>query len=247
MKNNKKYIVYIHKCPNNKIYIGITSREPQKRWKNGEGYIDNKHFYRAIKKYGWNNIEHKILFKNLDENEAYEKEKQLIKELESNNYKKGYNKSIGGEKSALGFKQTKETREKMSENNARYWKGKKMPDKTKEKISNSLKGRAPWNKGTHEINSGCFKKGNVPWIKGKKMSQEFIEKNRLGHLGKHSSPKTEFKPKIVLCIETSEIYNGTIEASKMTNICQSSIAKACRGVQETAGGLHWKYINKGVD
>ena len=236
------YSVYKHTCPNNKIYIGITSRKPEKRWKNGYGYIDNEHFYRAIEKYGWNNIKHEILYENLEENEAYEKEKQLIKEYESNNYKKGYNKSIGGEKTALGFKQTKKAKEKMSKNNARYWKGKTISDETKQKISKSLKGITPWNKGTHEMNNGCFKKGNVPWIKGKKMSAEFKEKNRLGHLGKHSSPATEFKPKIVLCIETNKIYNGTTEASKMTNICQPSIAKACRGVQKTAGGYHWKYM-----
>ena len=130
----------------------------------------------------------------------------------------------------------------MSKNNARYWKGKTISDETKQKISKSLKGLTPWNKGTHEVNSGCFKKGNVPWLKGKKMSEEFKEKNRLGHLGKHYSLATEFKPKIVLCIETNEIYNGTIEASKMTNIYRPSIAKACRGVQKTAGGYHWKYL-----
>ena len=236
------YIVYKHTCPNNKVYIGITSRNPEKRWKKGYGYVDNEHFYRAIKKYGWENIKHEILYENLEENEAYEKEKELIKKYGSNNYEKGYNKSIGGEKTALGFRHTKETKEKMSKNSARYWKGKTISEETKKKISNSLKCITPWNKGTHETNSGCFKKGHVPWIKGKKMSQEFKEKNRLSHLGKHSSPETEFKPKTVLCVETNKIYNGTIEASKMTNICQSSIAKTCRGEQKTAGGFHWKYI-----
>ena len=32
------YYVYKHTFPNNKVYIGITQQEPQKRWKNG---LDN--------------------------------------------------------------------------------------------------------------------------------------------------------------------------------------------------------------
>lgn len=35
------YIVYMHICPNNKKYIGITSQKPEKRWGNGKNYIGN--------------------------------------------------------------------------------------------------------------------------------------------------------------------------------------------------------------
>lgn len=46
------YSVYKHTCPNNKVYIGITSRKPEKRWKNGYGYIDTEIFidYESITK-----------------------------------------------------------------------------------------------------------------------------------------------------------------------------------------------------
>lgn len=42
---------------------------------------------------------------------------------------------------------TKETKQKISKNNAKYWKGKNLPEETKQKISESNKGREAWNKG----------------------------------------------------------------------------------------------------
>ena len=68
------YTVYKHTTPSGKIYIGITSNDPKYRWKNGYGYMNNKYFFNAIKKYGWNNISHEILFTGLSEEEAYSKE-----------------------------------------------------------------------------------------------------------------------------------------------------------------------------
>ena len=76
------YIVYMHTCPNGKKYIGITSQSPERRWQKGKGYAygSNPYFYNAIEKYGWDNIEHTILFRNLTKEEAEQKEIELIKE-----------------------------------------------------------------------------------------------------------------------------------------------------------------------
>ena len=46
MINN--YIVYKHTTPNNKMYIGITMQNVNRRWRNGDGYKDSIFFYRAI-------------------------------------------------------------------------------------------------------------------------------------------------------------------------------------------------------
>ena len=36
--------------------------KPELRWgHNGYKYKDNNHFYRAIQKYGWDNIEHQVI------------------------------------------------------------------------------------------------------------------------------------------------------------------------------------------
>lgn len=80
-----------------KKYIGITKQKPTRRWNNGKGYIRNTLFFRAINKYGWHNIEHKILYTDLKEKDAKELEIKLIKEYKSNDKDYGYNISSGGE------------------------------------------------------------------------------------------------------------------------------------------------------
>ena len=130
------YTVYMHKCPNGKVYIGITSRRPKARWVCGNGYIKNEHFYRAIQKYGWENIEHIIVEQNLSKKDAAELEIKLIKEYKSNDYKFGYNMSSGGEFGGSGVIVSQETRAKLSQKR----KGRKMPEYVKNKISESLKG-----------------------------------------------------------------------------------------------------------
>lgn len=107
------YSLYIHICPNKKVYIGITSKRPEERWKNGSGYLNNKHFYAAIKKYGWDNIEHKIIFNNLSKEDACRLESEYIAKYDSTNRKKGYNNSVGGENPSKGFKHTEEAKRKI--------------------------------------------------------------------------------------------------------------------------------------
>lgn len=91
----KEYSLYVHinKSDNHKAYVGI-SKDPKKRWRNGEGYKGQSKFYNAIKKYGWNNFKHLILLKNLSLEEAWAKEKEYIKKFDSIN--DGYNVSEGG-------------------------------------------------------------------------------------------------------------------------------------------------------
>ena len=87
-----KYCVYAHIAPDGKIYIGITGREPEKRWgKQGEGYISQP-FYYAMQEYGgFDAFSHLILVENCTEEEALSFEKAFIKEYNATNPDYGFN------------------------------------------------------------------------------------------------------------------------------------------------------------
>lgn len=93
-----KWIVYMHVFPNNKRYVGITHYEdPTQRWGvDGTNYI-GQYVYSGISRYGWDNIEHIILFDNLTLSEATLLESCYIALYNSNDIMCGYNKTCGGE------------------------------------------------------------------------------------------------------------------------------------------------------
>lgn len=65
------YSVYCHTNKiNGKRYIGITKRQPEKRWANGYGYSNNRHFFAAIQKYGWDSFYHEVWFTDLSYEDA---------------------------------------------------------------------------------------------------------------------------------------------------------------------------------
>lgn len=117
--NKNTWSVYKHTNKlNGKSYVGITSKEPRKRWGlNGSNYHEakGKHtcFYNAIKKYGWDNFTHDILFTNLSLKEASQKEKELIIFYNSK-APNGYNLTDGGE-GTCGYEPSEEFCKRRSE------------------------------------------------------------------------------------------------------------------------------------
>jgi hypothetical protein len=95
----RTYCVYLHTNKiNGKKYFGITCLKPEKRWNSGKGYSTKQpRLYSAIKKYGWNNFAHEVLFDGLTKDQAIELEIKLIKEYNTTNVAFGYNNTIGGE------------------------------------------------------------------------------------------------------------------------------------------------------
>jgi hypothetical protein len=107
-----KYTVYKHTSLSGKVYIGITKQRPETRWGRGAGYKHSPHFMAAIKKYGWENIQHEIVAQNLTRSQAEQMEVELIARYKATDRRFGYNADYGGR--APGSK-SKETRRKISE------------------------------------------------------------------------------------------------------------------------------------
>lgn len=125
--NKRNYVLYVHiNKIDGKRYYGITSKKPERRWKNGKGYKENEYFTNAINKYGWDNFEHIILFTNLTKAEAEELEILHIAKYKTKNKKYGYNLTNGGE-GTNGYHHTKETKQKLSEINKGKYCGKNNP------------------------------------------------------------------------------------------------------------------------
>lgn len=142
--NDNNFILYLHIAPNGKKYFGITGQKINRRWGGGHGYKDNDHFWKAIQKYGWNNIRHIILADDLTKDDACLFEQILIALYDTTNHNNGYNNSLGGEhglhseeskrkisESRKGYCHSGETKQKMSESH----KGKCHSEKTKQKMS----------------------------------------------------------------------------------------------------------------
>lgn len=231
------YYVYMHILPNNKKYVGITKQNPKSRWKNGYGYASSPHFYNAILKYGWDNIEHIILASNLSLENASEMEKELIAKYNLTNRENGYNECSGGE-GTNGYHHTEEFKEKL--------RNRPITEKQKLSISNTVKKR--WQEGVY--NNREY--NQIPWNKGltkddprvAKYCRKVGEFNHSEESKKRMSESHKGKPapnrKQVECIETGVIYNSAKEATNITGI--NNISKAAR-FGNSAGKLHWRYIN----
>jgi len=50
------YTVYKHTCPEGKVYVGITSGSPKKRF--ARGYQHNAYMREALARYGWGGVPH---------------------------------------------------------------------------------------------------------------------------------------------------------------------------------------------
>ena len=85
-----KGFVYIHiNKINGKKYIGQTIQSPIKRWDYGRGYRNCSRFFNAIKKYGWDNFEHKVF--ECNESDLDRIESELIAQYNTTNPQYGYN------------------------------------------------------------------------------------------------------------------------------------------------------------
>lgn len=159
MSEERTYCVYKHTAPNGKVYVGITGRDPEKRWNYGHGY-DTQFFGKAVKKYGWENIKHEILKSGLTADEAFEAEIEAIREFNSRDPMHGYNCDEGG-KGASGWTATPELRKQCSEHAKKMWANKEIREKLLKhlaELGEQSRGRAKAKEATAKTAEALSKK-----------------------------------------------------------------------------------------
>lgn len=251
----KTYIVYQHTSPSQKRYIGITSQEPQKRWKNGLGYCNNPLFYNAIKKYGWDSFIHEILYSGLTEEEACRIEEQLIAQYKSYDKQYGYNVALGGEAN----RPTKQTKGKICDAITAKWQDEEYKQETSEKmrgLKRSEVARANISKAQRKRfeNPEERKKISDRQIGSKRseiakqktseaLKRYYSDEKNLEKLRKvRAEVNRIIRGRKVLCVETGVVYETITDAATATCITRGNISYACNGKRQTAGGYHWSYV-----
>lgn len=133
------FYLYIITFPNNKKYIGITINiiARQNKHKNRSKKVEYQHLplYRAINKYGFQNLKWDIINSYSSWKELCQAEINAISNFKTNVKEYGYNTTAGGE-GHLKFTPSEETRLKLSKAN----KGKPKSNEFKEILSKSRMG-----------------------------------------------------------------------------------------------------------
>ena len=140
---------------NGKVYIGFTAHWPQRI--NGHNYdrrygnAENKAFYNAIAKHGWEAFEWHAVYQS----QEFEHTLKVMEPYFIDEYRSwvgfedcnGYNITRGGE-GATGWKRSPE----LIESHRQQIKGRKQSAEHVEKRRKAMKGRAPWSKGKTKDN-----------------------------------------------------------------------------------------------
>ena len=234
MENNEnKYCVYCHIFPNGKKYVGQTSTKPEYRWG-----VDGKHYqgqpvYKAIEKYGWDNIEHRILFDNLNKESADRIEKICIFLFKTTIWDYGYNIQPGGCDGG-GFKRSQETKDKISKIKKELYKdptrtpmyGRTLSHESRKKISDALKGKYVGEKAS---------------FYGKHLSEEHKEKLKLANT-EHKSGDKSYTARAVICLEMCKMWTYIDAAAQELDKSLDDISSCVHGRSNTAADMHWMFV-----
>lgn len=209
------YTVYRHTTPSGKSYIGITSKNVSERWlKGGRGYRKMT-FWRAIEKYGWDNIQHEILFERLSKEEAEKIERDLISEYHLTDRRFGYNNDNGGK--CVG-RLTEESKQKISDKK----KGIRLDGAAYQRIC--------------KMNRSAEHREAVKQANYRKLGIPADTKSRRERMTENKRNKKRY-----VCYESGEVFETAVEASRATGASADGIREACKKHYATAGGLHWCY------
>jgi hypothetical protein len=194
--------------------------------------------------YNSHNCDVRIVVNNLTEQEAFDKEKELIKYYRENTKFRLTNRTDGGE-GASGFHFTEEMKKMVSENGKALWRNPEFKEKMI-KIRNDEKGVYK-SKAFRDKISSLVKGDKNPnygnnWDNNQKEHLSKVRKE----LGLAKGTKNSKATKII-CLETGEVFELISDAMKKYNVKdESSFSIALKEGEgkRTAGGLHWRYFSE---
>ena len=261
----RKWIIYMYTFPNGKKYIGKTSRSLKERQESSDwiGYRSSTVLYRAINKYGVDNIKQEILIEDyMTDNQSSELEMYYISLYKTNccRYKNpcyGYNTTDGGEGSS-GFKQTEEAKDKTRQ--ARLGKIGNEANSSKPvyciELNKTFAGAAEAERETNVSRksiSQCVRKrsksttgGNTEfkilhWLLDSEVCNEDIDAIL-------NAPNIVRKKRPIYCVELNKLFNSAEDAqlegygleNKIRHCClhHTSTTKAQNGIS-----YHWMYAD----
>ena len=218
------YKVYMHTFPNGKKYVGLTMQPVNRRWRDGKSYSCNRRMANAIKKYGWDNIQHNILADGLTADEAAAMEIRLINELDLLNPDKGYNNAPGGDHP----QHTMATRKRIGEKS----KGRTHSDEFKAWISEKNRGKNNFMYGKHHTEET------------KKKISEARKGSPSPNKGKYGGANPSAKSVVAIDPVTGEqvcSFSSIREAAAFIGRCPTGISSVLAGKQNVSGGYGWRY------
>jgi group I intron endonuclease len=244
------YIYKITNKSNEKIYIGLTTKErPTDRFSqhrylatHPEQEKNVSYLHRAMRVEGVDNFSFDII-EVVDNKNLYEREKYWIKYYNSLS-PNGYNLTEGGE-GTQGFirPQPAEEKQKKSETMKQYYinhpeKRQEIAERAKELWQNEEYRNkvTESNKKFYQEHPNLFKGENNPMY-GKKHTEEALEKIRA-----HAATR---KQKIAQLdkdnLEIIQVFDGIKDAEKALNVSHGWLSKAARN-DKVAYGFRWKFL-----
>lgn len=218
---------------NNKCYIGQTTHTLCYRFCNkfighytfAYDFLNEKPLYRAYRKYGKENFDIEILENNINDKDILNSREEYWTDYYNSLSPVGYN-LIKGKYVCL----SEETKQKISNS----LKGKFHSIETKQKISKSNKGK----KRTlqQKLNQSKIRKllgQKPPSRKGIKLTTEIKNKISLNNSNK----------KKVINLDTNKIFESTQKAAEFYNIkYRHHIGEVCNGKRKKCGGYRWCFV-----
>jgi group I intron endonuclease len=230
MKKPNNVTVGIYKItnPKGKVYIGqsINIERRFSRYRNIHERDKQPKIYNSLKKYGFEKHLFEIIeecsVEQLNEQETYWKQYHLDQMEDNWNMVLFCNIHDTG-----GGPLSKETKQKISNST----KGKIVSEATKSKISESKKGKLNFlNRKPRKEGSGeNISKGKV----GKKVNKIYSNKNKPNHLLR--------KPILQYSIDGNFIKEWSCQSEAVISTNSPSIQRALKGKIQTSGGYIWKY------